>query len=119
MKHTLLLTTASLLTATLLSACSDTTPIDKSARYDQASGTLEHPSCPDWSQPSTFNYDNSLHTNYGCAVNRNLAVQLANPADLAQGHGTGNADTEATINTIDRYRAGEIPEPLVPQASEQ
>lgn len=98
----------------LLSACTDTTPTDKTVRYDQASGTLVYPACPDWSQPSTANVDNSLHSNYGCAANRNLAAQLENPADLARGHGSGT-DTESTVRTITRYRAGEIPEPLVPQ----
>ncbi len=111
--------TLCLLATCMLTACTDTTPINKTPHYDQASGQIIYPKCPDWSQPSTGNTDNSVHSNFGCAAHRNLAVQLENPADLARGHGAQGADTEATITTITRYRKGEIPEPLTPQASNQ
>lgn len=108
---------ALILSALLLAlpGCTDFTPADKSVHYDQASGELIQAPCPDWSHPSHANEDNSLHSNFGCAVNRNLAIQLEDKADLARGHGTPGADTEATVRTIARYRAGEIPEPLQPQ----
>lgn len=95
----------------------DTTPADKTVHYDMAKDTLTFPACPDWSQSSTMNYDNSVHSNYGCAVNRNLAVQLADPSDLQHGKGEGVADTTETVRTLTRYRAGEIPQPLQPQQS--
>lgn len=104
----------------LLGGCGlgiDTTPTDKTVHYDMAKGTLAFPACPDWSQSSTMNYDNSVHSNYGCAVNRNLAVQLADPSDLHHGKGDGMADTTEAARTITRYRAGEIPQPLQPQQS--
>lgn len=107
----------------LLTACGDDfTPRDKTAAYDPATGGLEYPyPCPDWSHSTVVNYDNSPHSNYGCAVNNNLAQQLAYPEDIAHGRPSDlshGADAETTTRVIERYRAGEIPEPLVPmQAS--
>ncbi len=103
----------------LLTACADDfVPREKVARYDAETGGIEYAyPCPDWSHSSIANYDNSFHSNYGCAVNNNLAVQLANPEDLDHGRASaesGSPDTETTARVIERYRAGEIPAPLVP-----
>ncbi len=99
-----------------LSACAaDFEPADKVVAVDPTTGYAipPHP-CPDWSHNATVNYDNSLHSNFGCATNNNMAVQLADPWDLQQGVGSGTGNTDMGIRTIERYRAGEIPEPLVP-----
>ena len=39
----------------------------------------EVPGCPNWSQPSQPNYNNQMMPGFGCAVNSNLAMQIANP----------------------------------------
>jgi pilus assembly protein CpaD len=97
-----------------LAACSSFTPREKVARYDPTSGlTLPHP-CPDWSQPQTGDFANELHSNFGCAVNTNAAIQLENPEDMRRGKGKATPDTEVTTRVVERYRAGEIPEPLEP-----
>lgn len=102
-----------------LAACeADYTPRPKQATYDHTTGQVIPPyPCPDWSHPTVGNYDNSNHSNFGCAVNNNLAVQLENPRDLIEGRGHrgGVADIENSVRTIERYRAGEIPESLTPQ----
>ena len=99
----------------VLAACSDGTPTPKEPVYDAATNRIIPAGpCPDWSQTSEDNYDNSVHSNYGCAVNNNLAVQVANPRDWAEGHGAEGPDTEITGTVIQRYRAGEIPVPLTP-----
>lgn len=106
-----------LLPCLLLTACGhDYTPRDKQVEIDHQTGELilPHP-CPDWSKSTVGNYTNSQHSNYGCAVNNNLAVQLADPWDLKEGIGNANADTEASVRTIERYRSGEIPAALTPQ----
>jgi hypothetical protein len=106
-----------------LAACGDEfVPREKVAQYDPETGTLELPyPCPDWSHSSLINYDNSPHSNYGCAVNTNVAQQLANPEDIAHGAPSDQSvgpDTEVTTRVIEQYRAGEIPVPLEPiQAS--
>jgi len=99
-----------------LAACSDFTPAPKEAQYDAATNRVVPAGpCPDWSHPASYNYDNSVHSNFGCAVENNMAAQLANPADWARGHGNPSPDAEITSTVIQRYRDGEIPEPLVPQ----
>lgn len=99
----------------ILAGC-DYEPEPKVVTYDAASNTLTlpHP-CPDWSHPSVGNYDNSNHSNFGCAANTNFGLQVADPHDYVEGHGDVGPDTETTVRVIERYRAGEIPEPLDPQ----
>ncbi len=106
--------------ALMLAACNNFTPREKAARVDATTGTLELPyPCPDWSQTQTYNYRNERHSNYGCAVNTNAALQLEDPNDLQRGHGEPGPDAATTTRVIERYRAGEIPTPLVPlQTSE-
>lgn len=106
------------LLAMSLTACDNFTPNDKKAVYDPVSKTLTlpHP-CPDWSQSQTSNYLNENHSNYGCAVNTNSALQVADPADLHMGHGDNHPDTGITTKVIEDYRAGKLPVSLVPNQS--
>ena len=63
------------------------------------------PNCPNWSVKSQPNYRNSNMSNYGCAVNGNLAAMIADPNDLVwgrEGNGYGNADTAS--RAIRTYR---------------
>lgn len=63
------------------------------------------PNCPNWSVKSQPNYANQNMSNYGCAVNGNLAAMIADPNDLVwgrEGNGFGNADTAA--RAIRSYR---------------
>lgn len=102
--------------ALALTGCSDNfTPNPKTADYDPKTGelTLPHP-CPDWSQSQTHNNANEPHSNYGCAVNKNSAIMVADPNDLYMGHGDDHPDTGITTNVITRYRNNEIPAPLSP-----
>ena len=43
------------------------------------------PRCPDWGGQSETNLHNATSSNYGCAVNANLAAMVANPDDLVKG----------------------------------
>ena len=99
-----------------LAACGDYVPSEKKAVYDPVTQSLIYPHpCPDWSHSASINYDQSVHSNFGCAVENNFAVQLDDPADLLYGRGTGGYDLERSVRTIERYRAGEIPAELTPQ----
>ena len=97
-----------------LAACSDYEPVKKEFKVDPVTHRVTLPSpCPDWSQVHPGNYDNSRDSNFGCATENNIAVQLADPGDAIKGHGEGS-DTQASTRAIQRYRAGEIPVPLQP-----
>lgn len=108
-----------MMVALALAAC-DTgfEPREKVATFDAEKGGLVMPyPCPDWSHPQGRNYGNFSHSNYGCAVNTNLAVQLEDPEDLKHGHGVTTPDIETTTGVVGAYRAGEIPQPLTPLQS--
>jgi type IV pilus biogenesis protein CpaD/CtpE len=111
--------TAALVALSAVSACGDNfEPTPKVASYDSVSGMTLPAPCPDWSQSGSYNYANEVHSNFGCAVNRNSALQLMYPSDLVEGHGNNHPDTGITTGVIESYRAGKIPLPLVPtQAS--
>ena len=58
----------------------------------------EVPGCPNWSVPNSPNYTNTSLSNFGCAMNSNMAAMIANPEDLfygREGSGVGTAATGA------------------------
>jgi pilus assembly protein CpaD len=65
----------------------------------------EVPGCPDWSIQAQPNYSNANASNWGCAVNSNLAAMVADPVDLIHGREAGSV-TDATTATraVDLYR---------------
>lgn len=63
------------------------------------------PGCPNWSKPSQPNYNNELMSNFGCAVNSNLAAMVANPGDLISGRDTGTSDPVTGTRAIESYRS--------------
>jgi pilus assembly protein CpaD len=67
--------------------------------------TASVPNCPNWSLPSQPNYDNRNMSNFGCGVNSNLAMQVANPEDLVHGQqGPVAVDALAGSKAIMLYR---------------
>jgi pilus assembly protein CpaD len=63
------------------------------------------PNCPNWSLPSQPNYDNRNMSNFGCGVNSNLAMQVANPEDLLHGQkGDAAIDTVTAAKAVQFYR---------------
>lgn len=63
------------------------------------------PGCPNWSGPSTPTWQNQTMTNYGCAVNSNLAAMVADPQDLLHGREGGEiGDNTAGNKAVDLYR---------------
>lgn len=63
------------------------------------------PGCPDWSAKSDFNFNNAASSNYGCAVNGNLAAMVADPEHLL--HGDEGADEAGAVRSrkaIELYR---------------
>jgi len=65
----------------------------------------EVPGCPDWSAKSDGNLHNATSTNYGCAINANLAAMVANPEHLLKGADTqGETVVMSSTKAIDSYR---------------
>lgn len=63
------------------------------------------PGCPDWSAKSDVNLNNATSSNYGCAVNSNLAAMVADPEHLING-AAGPSDTAvmSSNKAIGSYR---------------
>lgn len=64
------------------------------------------PNCPDFSKASETNFDNTDHSNFGCASIHNLGVMVADPADLVRGRDAGAQDGAAAVLAVQRYRTG-------------
>jgi pilus assembly protein CpaD len=63
------------------------------------------PGCPDWSARNDFNPNNATTSNYGCAVNSNLAVMVADPEHLLKGaEGRGDTVVMSNSKAISAYR---------------
>ena len=63
------------------------------------------PGCPDWSEPAQPSYGNHTMSNFGCGVNANLALQVANPEDLVNGHaGPSASDGVTGAKAVAMYR---------------
>jgi pilus assembly protein CpaD len=61
--------------------------------------------CPNWSQPSQPNFHNKTMSNFGCGVNTNLALQVADPGDLISGQsGDSASDAVTGAKAITLYR---------------
>ena len=72
------------------------------------------PNCPDLSRPTATNYGNTPDSNFGCSINRNLGLMVADPGDLLRGRTLGPANGEVLSGGIRRYRAGQIIPPVTP-----
>lgn len=68
------------------------------------------PPCPDWSVESGRDFANLPHSNFGCAVNANLGLMIADPRDLERGRALGPADGVHAAESIVRYRSGKVTE---------
>ena len=63
------------------------------------------PNCPDQSRDASNEFDSNTSSNFGCAINSNLAAMVANPADMVRGRdGTTSTDPRVSYRAIDAYR---------------
>jgi pilus assembly protein CpaD len=77
-----------------------------SVRVVVARRRAEVPNCPNWTRPAAPDFANRSMSNYGCAVNSNIAAMVANPEDLLHGReGASTTDTWAASRAIEMYRA--------------
>jgi pilus assembly protein CpaD len=61
-------------------------------------------------------FENVEYYNFGCATQRNLAAMVAEPADLVQPRAEGPAYTAKRTFAIDKWRKGESPATVYPEA---
>jgi pilus assembly protein CpaD len=65
----------------------------------------EVPGCPNWSRPADPDPMNRSMSNFGCAVNSNIAAMVANPEDLLHGREGGSVtDTTTATRAVEMYR---------------
>jgi pilus assembly protein CpaD len=68
----------------------------------------EGPECGRWTTNLADDPRNLPHPNFGCAQQRNLAAQIANPADLLGPRTMDPADAERRAVVFDKYRNGKV-----------
>lgn len=79
--------------------------MDGSVRVVVSRTRASVPSCPNWSEPASPTYQNKMSSNFGCAVNSNLAAMVANPQDLVYGRdGGGLQDAAVSSRAVEMYR---------------
>lgn len=76
------------------------------ARIIVTRSTASVPGCSDWSKNTENSLMNETSTNFGCAINGNLAAMVANPEDLVRGSTTvGETAVMSSNKAIDAYRS--------------
>lgn len=66
------------------------------------------PNCPNWDGQLQPDFANSTLSNFGCAMNANLAAMVANPEDLVRGRAGRGATDATTVNkALSTYRKAE------------
>jgi pilus assembly protein CpaD len=65
-------------------------------------------SCGDWSADLAVTSDNSTAPNFGCAVQQNIAAQVADPRDLVEPRVTDESDATRRKTVTDAYEKGQV-----------
>ncbi|NQV48113.1 MAG: hypothetical protein HQ504_10065 [Rhodospirillaceae bacterium] len=58
------------------------------------------PECGDWSSGSNFNWTNKNHSNFGCSVQRNMGLMVADPGDLKNTQPMTNSPASPSADAI-------------------
>jgi pilus assembly protein CpaD len=64
--------------------------------------------CGDWSDDLSYTADNLTPKNFGCAVQQNVAAQIADPRDLMQARPADNADAVRRATVLGNYEQGKL-----------
>lgn len=74
------------------------------------------PTCGDWTSSPSYNPYNDVSSNFGCALQRDVGLMVADPADLVRARPAAPTDAQNATRVIQRYRAGtptgSVPNPL-------
>jgi len=64
------------------------------------------PECGDWSSSPSFTWDNKVHSNYGCAIQRNIGQTVANPGDFIQAQPSSGGNASRSDASIFSHQSG-------------
>lgn len=64
--------------------------------------------CGDWTRDAAHNADNDASPNFGCAVEQNIAAQVADPRDFVQSRGFAPSDSTRRMQVIGKYEQGQV-----------
>jgi pilus assembly protein CpaD len=90
----------------ILMASRDTAPGDAQVELNYVSYQASTAQCGDWSEDLAFTLDNKTAANLGCAVQHNIAAQVADPRDLMGPRAMGGADADRRATVITNYEKG-------------
>ncbi len=80
------------------------TPGAETLRVVVTRSTAQVPNCPDWDRKSHPEFAASTMSNYGCAVNGNLAAMIADPEDFIAGTPYRGSEGTSTVKAVDAWR---------------
>lgn len=63
------------------------------------------PECGDWTSSSSYNWSNRRHSNFGCSIQRNLGLTVADPGDLSRSKAQTSRDPARVSDVITKHRA--------------
>lgn len=64
------------------------------------------PTCGDWTSPPSYSPYNDVSSNFGCALQRDIGLMAADPADLVRQRTPAPTDAQNAARVIQRFRAG-------------
>jgi len=70
--------------------------------------TANADSCGDWSENLGETYSNRPAANFGCAVQKNIAAQVADPRDLVEMRSGDPSDATRRAVVLDKYEKGQV-----------
>lgn len=65
------------------------------------------PECSDSRESNMRSFSNTPHKNFGCAVQRNIAVMASDPRDLVEARDLSLRDANRSFNIMGKYQKGE------------
>jgi pilus assembly protein CpaD len=92
----------------ILVATHDSPDGDMRVEINYVSYQAHSDTCRDWSQNLTYTADNETTHNLGCAVQRNVAAQIADPRDLIAPQAMDPSDGNRRTGIITKYEQGQV-----------
>ena len=83
------------------------TPVEGEVDLVMERHVVTLPPCPDWRSPPGNTFNNTPHSNFGCATASNLGLMVADPGQLVEGHAYAPIDGTYGVLAIQRYQKGE------------
>lgn len=62
------------------------------------------PACGHWSKDLSDTVDNASYENLGCAVQANIAAEIADPNTINRPHGVSVKDADAGVGAVERQK---------------